>query len=428
MQDTGYVGAVEGSSNSTGVKASSQHTMALIMFGILLVSYAINAMDRQIFPLLAADVRKEYGFALSQTGLLSTVFTLGMAVAGIPTGYLLARFSRKAVGQIGIAIFSIGTALTAFSYGFADMLVYRAVTGIGEAMQLTALLAIATSYFTRYRAAAVGSVNFCFGIGAIVGPMLGGVLLAQYGTWRAPMIVFGLLGFVAMAFIAIGVKPWLTEMQSQMQRGANSQGSPSLLNRNTVLLTLMSMVSGLIIYGYLGMYPTYLREQLGYTPGATSSVMGIFGLGVLASIGGGWLGDRFSPRLVFGGTFLVAALLGYLLFHAGSDFVIQAALSFTWGLVVSGTIYVNLAAYHVKSVIGTLGSRASGIFVTSFYSAGAIAGYLIGTLASLVGWAQTGLIQITAMSLLGALLALVLDPTRMAHDSDKTKPSSSVVP
>jgi len=415
MRDTGFAGEADSFAGSTTDGTGSQRTTALIMFGVLLASYAINAMDRQIFPLLAADVRKEYGFALSHTGLLSTVFTLGMAVAGVPTGYLLARFSRKAVGQIGIAIFSVGTALTAFSVGFADMLAYRAVTGIGEAMQLTALLAIASSYFTRYRAAAVGSVNFCFGIGAIVGPMLGGVLLAQYGTWRAPMIVFGLLGFVAMALIAFGVKPWLTETQARVQGSANSRGAPTLLNRNTVLLTFMSMIGGLIIYGYLGMYPTYLREQLGYTPGATSSVMGIFGLGVLASIGGGWLGDRFSPRLVFGATFLVAALLGYLLFHAGSAFVIQATLSFVWGLVVSGTIYVNLAGYHVKAVVGSLGSRASGTFVTSIYSAGAIAGYLIGMLASLVGWAQAGLIQITALSLLGVVLALALDPARMAQ-------------
>ena len=298
------------------------------------------------------------------------------------------------------------------------MLAYRAVTGIGEAMQLTALLAIATSYFTRYRAAAVGSVNFCFGIGAIIGPMLGGVLLAQYGTWRAPMIAFGLLGFVAMAFIAFGVKPWLTETRAQMQGGINSQGSPKLLNRNTVLLTLMSMIGGLIIYGYLGMYPTYLREQLGYTPGATSSVMGIFGLGCWPPSPADGSETGFAP-VVFGLTFLVAALLGYLLFQPGSAFAIQAGLSFTWGLVVSGTIYVNLAGYHVKAVVGTLGSRASGIFVTSIYSAGAIAGYLIGALAGLVGWAQAGLIQITAMSLLGAALALALDPSRMARGADK---------
>ena len=121
-------------------------TPAVAMFGLLLASYAINAMDRQIFPLLLTDVRKEYGFSLADGGLLSTIFTLGMAAAGVPTGFLLARASRKTVLILGIAIFSIGTGITAASRGFADMLVYRASTGIGEAMQLTVLIAIAANY------------------------------------------------------------------------------------------------------------------------------------------------------------------------------------------------------------------------------------------------------------------------------------------
>jgi len=97
----------------------------LLVFGVLLASYAINAMDRQIFPLIAPDVRREYGFSLEAVGFLTTVFTLGMALAGVATSYLLARVSRKTVLQIGIAVFSAGTALTVLSSGFADMLVYR---------------------------------------------------------------------------------------------------------------------------------------------------------------------------------------------------------------------------------------------------------------------------------------------------------------
>src|SRR5580704_9030727 len=142
---------------ASGVEGSFEarpRIFALAMFAILLASYAINAMDRQLFPLVASDVRREYGFSLSESGLLSTIFTLGMALAGLPTGYLLGRSTRKTTVLIGIAIFSIGTALTAFASGFADMLLWRAATGIGEAMQLTAMLAAASSYFTRHRAAA----------------------------------------------------------------------------------------------------------------------------------------------------------------------------------------------------------------------------------------------------------------------------------
>jgi len=130
------------------------------MFGVLLASYAINAMDRQLFPLLVPEVRRQYGFSLAGVGFLSTIFTLGMALAGLPTGYLLVRFSRKTVMQVGIALFSAGTLLTVIARGFSDMLIYRAATGIGEAMQLTVLLAVAVNYFSNHRAAALGSVNF----------------------------------------------------------------------------------------------------------------------------------------------------------------------------------------------------------------------------------------------------------------------------
>ena len=162
------------------------------------------------------------------------------------------------------------------------------------------------------------------------------------------MILFGLAGFLLMAVIALVVRPWFTETQGDGQSRANLSGAATLLNRNTVLLTFLSLIGGLVIYGYLGMYPTFLREELQYSPTVAGTVMSIFGLGVLASIGGGWLGDRFSPRLLLSVAFFCTAVLGYLLFHGSGAFATQAILSFFWGLVASSILYVNLAAYHVK--------------------------------------------------------------------------------
>ena len=105
---------------------------------------------------------------------------------------------------------------------------------------------------------------------------------------------------------------------------------------------------------------------------------------------------------------LIVAALGYLLFHGNTDFALQATMSFIWGLVVSGTLYVNIAGYHVKAVQPQLSSRASGLFVTSFYGSGAVAGYILGFLASSFGWATAAEIQITAVSIAGAVLTLGL--------------------
>lgn len=384
------------------------------MFLLLLASYALNAMDRQIFPLIAADVRKEFGFGLADTGLLSTIFTLGMAVAGVPTGYLLARLSRKTVLQVGIAIFSLGTLLTAYSHGFADMIVYRATTGIGEAMQLTVVIAIAASYFVRFRSTAVGAINFSFGIGAIVGPLLGGHLIGVERDWRLPLVVFGVAGFGAMALIAAGVSKRMTENAAAADVRGDLNGAATMWNRNTVLLTAMSVIGGLCIYGYLGMYPTFLREHLHYTPSDTGRVMSIFGFGVFASIFGGWLGDRFHPKLVLSLSFAGTGLLGFLLFSGPAGMLVQSALSFAWGFVVSGVLYVNLAGYHIKAVRASLTNRATGVFVTTLYGAGAFAGFIIGGIAARFGWSVAGLAQITLLAAVGVVLTALLRTDRMS--------------
>jgi DHA1 family inner membrane transport protein len=147
-------------------KRVSSDAIAVAAIVILIASYCINAMDRTLFPLMLTDVRKEYGFTLPQAGLMSTIFTLGMTLAGFPTGYLMSRYSRKTVIQIGILIYSAATIITVAAVGFADMLFYRAITGIGEAMQLTALLAVFSSYFSRYRATGVGILNYAYAGGA----------------------------------------------------------------------------------------------------------------------------------------------------------------------------------------------------------------------------------------------------------------------
>jgi DHA1 family inner membrane transport protein len=384
------------------------------MFSVLLASYVINAMDRQLFPLLAPDVRREYGFSLSKIGLLSTIFTIGLAVAGLPTGYLLARLSRKAVLQVGIGIFSVGTILTILSTGFPDMLAYRAATGVGEGMQFTVLLAIASNYFAGRRAAAMGWINFCFALGSVISPVLGGLALDAYRNWRIPMLLFGCLGLLVLAVVALTVKPQFTETQNGSIERAALGGAPTVFNRNTVLLTLMSLIGGLVIYGYLGMYPTFLRESLHYSSTAAGTVMSAFGVGAMGSILGGWLGDRWSPRFLLGAAFLCSGGLGYLLFHGSETMKVQLVLSFAWGLVVSGTIHVNLAGYHVKAVRSDLASRAAGIFVTSLYGSATVAGYLMGAIAAHGGWHRAGEVQLLLLSLVGGALALILRPDQMA--------------
>jgi DHA1 family inner membrane transport protein len=384
------------------------------MYCVMLVSYVLMAANRFLLPVVATNVRQEFGFSLAATGLLTTIFTAGLGLGGLPSGYLLSRYSRRAVLLTGIAIFSSGVALTTIAPGFWTLLVCLAFMGVGMAMEATVMFALAASYFYRYRAAAIGSVNLCYGLGAIAGPTVAGFLVGRYGQWRTPMIVFGVAGFAMIGVIAVVVQRWFSETRAPAQAGSATGGALSLMNRNTVLLTAISLLYGLVLYGFLGMYPTFLREALHYAPAAAGSVTSFFGLGALLSIAGGWLGDRCSPRWVLGGAFVTTAVVGYSFVHGSPDVAIQALLAFTYGVVGSAILYVNLAGYHVKAVHTSLGGRGSGMFVTSLYSSSALAGYLMGWLANTSGWPVAFGVQISVFSLAAAGLSLALRPREMA--------------
>ncbi|MBO4222355.1 MFS transporter [Bradyrhizobium neotropicale] len=379
------------------------------MFVVLLLSYVVNAMDRQLFSLLATDVRTALNLSLPEVGLASTIFTLGMGLAGIPTGYLLRNMSRRGVTLLGLVIFSAATLLTAYATALPDLLVYRFVSGLGEAMQLTAILAIGTTYFLNHRAMAASSLNFTFGIGAIAGPNLGAAIL-NAAHWQMPFILFGLAGIPALILILLFVRPWFSEasVTEQAAAGGREEGAAdSLWSAQPLLLAAATVFAGLAIYGYLGLYPTYLREAVGFTPKEAALAVSCYGFGALFSLIGGWSGDRFDYRKLLLISLLIAAASGGVLFtQLGHSLTLHMAVSLIFGVAISGMVYANLSAGIIKSVSRKKAAEASGLFVAALYIPAAFAGYLLGLLKTALGWTPAGALQLSGCALVAALLCL----------------------
>jgi predicted MFS family arabinose efflux permease len=168
------------------------------------------------------------------------------------------------------------------------------------------------------------------------------------------------------------------------------------------------------MYGFLGLYPTFLREVLHYAPADAGKVIGFFGIGALASIPCGWIGDRYSPKLVLSGALLCVSVLGYLFFQPSLSMLTREVLTCVYGVAGSAILYVNLAGYHVKALRRSHSSKGSGMFVTSLYGGAAFGGYLLGDLANWGGWLRASEIQMTLLCLVGAVLALALRPKEMS--------------
>ena len=393
--------------------------VAVALLVLLAASYVVNAMDRQVFPVLLPNIRKEFGFSLPQGGLLATIFTLGIGIAGLPSGYLLDRLSRKTVMLVGIAIYSVFTLLTAISVGFADMFTYRALTGVGEAMQNAALFTAVGAFFFAHRALALGALNFAYGVGSFLGPLFGAKLATATGNWRTPFYVYALLGLVFVVLIAVLVRRTFTErVEDTGDKGVVKSFDhvpAALYNRNIRLLALVAVVVGLAMYGYLGLYPTFLREHLHFSTQQAGFAASMFGLGALVGIPAGWLGDRFNQRNVMIAALVAGSGVGWLLFNGPTTPGAQNLLSFAEGALASGFMFVNIYSSMQRAVRPALIGRASGLYVASFYIPAALAGYAFSELVGNLSWGAAGLWQLTVLPYVAVVALLFVDVRQFSN-------------
>jgi MFS family permease len=391
-------------------------SVAVVMLVLVAASYVINAMDRQVFSVVLPPIREDFSFSLAQGGFLSTIFTLGIGLAGVPSGYLLDRYPRKVVMLIGIAIYSVFTILTVLALGFLDMSLYRAITGIGESMQNAALFSAVGAYFYSRRAMALGTLNFAYGLGSFFGPLFGGIMLQSTGSWKLPFYVYGVLGLVFIGIIGFFVTRRFTEQEeppSVTAASVDERMPEQLLNRNLIIGIITAAIVGTSMYGYLGLYPSFLQEELGFTPTQAGFALSMFGLGALMGIPAGYLGDRFPQRWVIIGALVGAIVTGYVLFNLITTPLQHNVLSFLEGMFASGFLFVNVYSLMQRSVKTTIIGRASGAFITSLYVPSALAGYLFAFLVGRFDWGGAAIVQLVLIPLIGIVAMLFLDPSRI---------------
>jgi predicted MFS family arabinose efflux permease len=336
------------------------------------------------------------------------MFTLGLGIGGLPAAALIARYSRKTVLLTGLMLLSCATLLFTQATGFATMFVFIVLQGVGMSFLATSMFSLSTSYFAANRVAALGLVNLCFGLGSLLGHRIIGEMRTATGSWEMPMLIFGFTGIALAILIALMVRPWFSEVKPAAKHLVDSGGADTLKNRNTIILTMMSASYGMVIYGFLGTYPSFILTVLELTHAEMGAIMMWFGVGGLTSYYGGKLGDKFSSKSVLFTCSVTLGVVTLFLFMTDLSILTYKLLAFLVGVFGAAIVYTNLAGGHVKSLRRTLTSRGSGMFVTSVYGGAALGGYTMGLLVENWSWEVAGQIQISLLSLFIAILALGL--------------------
>jgi EmrB/QacA subfamily drug resistance transporter len=119
--------------------------------------------------------------------MISWVFAIYLLTTAITTpiwGKLADLVGRKKIFLLGVTVFLIGSALCGISQNMAQLIIFRAIQGIGAgAINPITFTIIADVFNFQQRAKVQGLVSSMWGIAGVFGPLVGG-LLTDFLSWR----------------------------------------------------------------------------------------------------------------------------------------------------------------------------------------------------------------------------------------------------
>ncbi len=218
----------------------------LVLISVMLAMF-VGAVEATIvttaMPSIASDLGgfSRYSWIFSSYLLMSTVTVLIY-------GKLADLFGRKPILFIGLTIFLIGSILCGFAVSMEQLIVFRLLQGLGAgAVMPIATTIVGDIYTTEERAKVQGYLSSVWGISAVSGPVIGG-LIVHYMNWKFVFWVNVPLGILAM----VGIYLFLHEPKREKKVSIDYKGAFLLtLSLSTILYWL---VEGGQAFGRLSFY------------------------------------------------------------------------------------------------------------------------------------------------------------------------------
>ena len=203
------------------------------VLGVLVVVYILNFIDRQILSILAVDIKADLGLSDGDMGFLGgAAFAVFYALFGIPLGRLADNWSRVKLLSVGLALWSLMTALSGFARNQVELTLARMGVGVGEATASPTAYSLISDYFPkRQRATALAIYSSGLYLGGGVSLFIGALIVKVWnGAYPAggPM---GLVGWQA-AFLAVGIPGvlvalWVASLREPMRGAMDGIETPS---------------------------------------------------------------------------------------------------------------------------------------------------------------------------------------------------------
>jgi len=438
----------------------------------LMVVTGLAALDATIVATAVPSIVGDLG-GFAHFPWVFSIYLLTQAVTTPIYGKLADLFGRKPVLFFGIGVFLLGSVLCGSAWSMVALIAFRGLQGVGAGAIVPMTQTIAGDLYTpAERGRALGLISSVWGVSAVLGPTLGG-LLSQYATWRwiffinlpiggaaifllqahlresverrshridyagAAVLTTG-LSLLILGLLEGGIAwPWLSPQSIALfvaaavllssfwllERRAVEPILPTWLFGRRILIAanVSSVAFGAVLIGQASYIPTFAQGVLGVSPV-------LAGLALCGYTVGWSLSSTLSPRVYLRTSYRTTALLGGLVMVAGCLLLVMlvdehsplwhvAIATFVTGIgmgLVSTAVIVG-----IQSVVGW--SRRG--MVTS-------ANMFMRALGSAVGVAVFGAIANTALAhrfhhppaALRGRLPTAVDTARLSFDHSRRSP------
>ena len=164
--------------------------------GLLALATALNYLDRQSFPVVVGEIKKEIPLGNEQYGQLTSLFLLAYAIMYAGGGRLMDWLGTRAGYAVMIVWWSAANCLMGTVSSVLDLGAFRFLLGMGEGGGFPgSAKAVAEWFPARERAMAFGIFNTGSAVGAVIAPPLIALIVSALG-WRWVFYLTGSIGFL----------------------------------------------------------------------------------------------------------------------------------------------------------------------------------------------------------------------------------------
>ena len=395
----------------------------IVLSGLFLVYMASNGVTLHTLPLLYPELMDSFGWQASEVTLPATVFFVIGAVTSPPAGWLLDRYSSRAIIAIGSTLLTLGLLVYSTTNNLWQLVAVYALLGLALSLcGLVSNMVMLTGWFNSGRGRATGILLMASSLGGALFPLAVGTGIEQLG-WRQTVLLTGVgVGSVMLGSVWVLLRDGRRVMPASASPEPSSRLGerviPLLLTRRFAAIVFATGSLWFVIIALTQHQSIHLARDVGLARSSLPSVFSLFfGCSVVGKFCFGLLSDRFDLHRVMATAILMLAIALIALSQMTPDatmllygYAVLAGLGFSGAFTC---IQILIAAQYS----GPLYGRILATIVLIDTLCGALGTQTIARIREWQGDYTFAFIGMAVLATLSALLVLSLTGVTAGSDS-----------